>query len=140
MTLPRENQGITIVEVLISMAVLSIGILGLLRAFPQATIAERTLELEAVANHLAQEKMESFQGLAYEDIAVGALEDSVRVDADITSPFYMFFRATSVAYVDQNLATSQADLGLKRISTTISWPHPSGSGTSTASLVTLRSK
>ncbi|MBI2050720.1 MAG: prepilin-type N-terminal cleavage/methylation domain-containing protein [Parcubacteria group bacterium] len=136
----RDNRGITLVEVLISMAVLSIGILGLLQAFPLATRTERSLEMEAIANHLAQEKMESFQALAYEDIAIGTLESGVAADADITSPFYIFTRTTTVAYVDQNLATSQTDLDLKRISITISWPRPSGAGTSTTSLVTLRSK
>ena len=122
------------------MTVLAIGILGLLRAFPQATTAERTLELEAVANHLAQEKMESFQSLAYEDIAVGMLESGVRVDTDTASPFFIFTRTTSVSYVDQNLAESPADLNLKRITITISWPHPAGTDTSTATLVTIRSK
>lgn len=140
MRISRRNQGITLVEVLISMAVLVIGILGLLTAFPQATKTERALELESIANHLAQEKMESFQAIAYEDIAAGALESGARVSADIQSPFYLFTRTTNVAYVDANLATSEADTGLKRISITISWPHPSGTGASYASLVTLRSK
>lgn len=135
----RNNQnGITLIEVLLSVTLLSVGILGLLQAFPRASEAQYALEREVIANHLAQEKLESLMQLAYEDIATGTLENNVAVAPDPQSPFHPFYRTTTVQTVDANLSPSGSDVGLKRVMVVISWEHPGGTGT--ASLVTLRSK
>ncbi|MDP3995465.1 MAG: prepilin-type N-terminal cleavage/methylation domain-containing protein [Patescibacteria group bacterium] len=136
--LTQDNRGITLIEVLLSVTLLSVGILGLLQAFPRATEAQYALEREVIANHLAQEKLESFMQLAYEDVALGTLENNVAVEPDPQSPFHPFMRTTTVQYVDENLSPSGSDAGLKRITVVISWAHPGGTGQ--VSLTTLRSK
>ncbi|MBI1961616.1 MAG: prepilin-type N-terminal cleavage/methylation domain-containing protein [Parcubacteria group bacterium] len=135
-----QKEGITLIEIMIAITVLSIGILGLLQAFPRGTAASRVVELSVAANQLAQEKLESFAATAYEDIAAGMLEDGVRVSVDSQSPFYDFLRTTTVALLDANLAEAQTDLGLKKITVTVEWPYPIGGGTGSNTLITLRSR
>ena len=135
-----QKEGITLIEIMISMTVLSIGILGLLQAFPRGSAASRVVELSVTANQLAQEKLESFAALAYEDIAAGTLENEVRVSVDIQSPFYDFLRTTAVALLDENLLETQTDIGLKKITVTVEWPYPIGGGTGRTALITLRSR
>jgi len=125
---------------MISISVLAIGILGLLQAFPQGTSAGRVVQLGLTANQLAQEKLESFQALAYEDISVGIIETNVRADTDVVSPFYDFLRTTTVTLVDQNMQDTQTDVGLKKITVTVSWPYPISGGASSNTLITIRSK
>lgn len=139
-TAVHSTQGITLIEIMLSITVLAIGMLGLLQAFPRGTAASRIIELQVTANQLAQEKLESFGALAYEDIAVGTLENNVRVSVDSQSTFYDFLRTATVSLVDQNLAPSGTDLGFKKITVTITWPHPIGGSTGSNTLVTLRSK
>ncbi len=135
-----QKEGITLIEIMIAITVLSIGILGLLQAFPRGSAANRAVELSVAANQLAQEKLESFAALAYEDIAAGTLENGVRVSPDSQSPFYHFLRTTTVALLDANLAEAQTDLGLKKITVTVEWPYPIGGGTGRTALLTVRSR
>ena len=136
----NQNKGIGLIEIIVSISILSVGILGILQAFPRGTAAQRALELETIANHLAQEKIEQIIISPYDDITVGTQELEVRVEPDSSSSFYKFKRTIVVGLVDENLLTTETDIGLKKITITISWPRPMDSGTDSTTLITLLSK
>ena len=136
----RNAAGIGLIEIMISITVLSIGILGLLQAFPQATSTQRTIENQTIANQLAQEKIENFSAIAYENITVGAIENAVRISSDPSSEYYRFKRTVIVELVDQNMQASAADIGLKKITVKIEWPRPLSANNDFASIITLASK
>ncbi|MAG28686.1 hypothetical protein CL632_00870 [bacterium] len=136
----NNKQGISLIEIIISISVLAIGILGLLQAFPRGVATQRTIELETIGNHLAQEKFEEFAALTYEDIATGTLENQVRMSSDQGDPFYHFKRTTVVELVDQDMIVTGGDIGLKKITVTLSWPRPLNGATDSLTMVTLVSK
>jgi type II secretory pathway pseudopilin PulG len=136
----KNKHGIGLIEIIISISVLAIGILGLLQAFPRAAAVQRTIELETIGNQLAQEKLELLAAVAYEDISVGTIENQVRVETDSTHPLYDFTRTTVVELLDQNMLPSGPDVGIKKITITIGWPRPLNSAASTSELITIVSE
>jgi type II secretory pathway pseudopilin PulG len=136
----KQNKGIGLIEIILSISILSVGILGIISAFPRATAIQRSLELNTIANHLAQETMESYNAIAYEDIAVGVLENNLAIDTDTSSPFFPFAKTTIVDLLDSNLAVTQTDTGLKQITTTISWSHPLDGSTGSTTLFRVLNK
>jgi len=135
-----NKDGITLIEILITISVLSIGILGPLQAFPYAMKAQRTIELQTIGNHLAQEKFEELFSLSYDQISVGVIEDNQRASSDQSNPLYHFTRTTIIELVDENMLQSQSDIGFKKITTTVYWPKPLDNENNNISLITLISK
>lgn len=117
-----NNQGITIIEVLLTISILAVGILGLLQAFPRGISTARELESEAVANHLAQSAIEGHIAASYDELLPGELENRIHVTPDENNSLYPYLRSTTIGLVDQNLNPSGQDIGLKKISVTIAWP------------------
>ncbi len=136
----KNKSGIGLIEVIISISVLGIGILGLLQAFPRGTSVERDIELTTIGHHLAQEKIEEIVSLNYGEIAIGIIENQVRVDTDPTSDFYDFLRTTEVWLLDQNLIVSGSDIGLKKIRVTIEWISVFGGPNRDTSITTMISE
>lgn len=118
----KSRSGITLIEIMIATSVLLVGILGILKAFPQGIATARDIELASTAQQLAQAKIEELNSLAYDEISAGAIENKARVTTDAGSPLYAFQRTTVVQLIDENFASSQVDIGLKKITTTIFWP------------------
>jgi len=135
----KNQKGISLIEVLISISVLSIGILGLLQAFPHGTSIERDIELTTIGHHLAQSKIEELISLNYSEILTGLIEDNVRVDLDPNSIFYNFKRSTYVTLVDENIQTTETDIGMKKVLVTIYWPSNFGGADRSTSITTLLS-
>lgn len=136
----QNKSGITIIEILISITVLSIGILGLIQAFPHAISTQRYIELSAIASHLSQEKLEELASLGYDEILVGVIEDQEAITIDQESALYHFKRSTVVSLVDENMQQSAQDIGLKKIISTIQWPKLMSNNANSASLTTIVSK
>jgi len=133
----KQTNGIGLIEVIISITVLAIGLLGLLQAFPTGTEAGKDIEFASIASYLAQSRLEELATLQYEDIAEGTLETDVHVNPDTNSPFYNFLRTTTVAYLDENLDPNVTDLGLKKITITITWPPVLDGDPQSTQLVTM---
>ena len=114
--------GITLIEILVTTGILTVGILGILQAFPQGIDVSRDSELASTAQQLSQSKLEELNSLSYSDIAVGTQENKARITADTSSPLYAFQRTTIVSLVDQNFSSSVSDIGLKKVTVTIYWP------------------
>jgi type II secretory pathway pseudopilin PulG len=118
----KNQKGIGLIEVLISLSILGVGILGLLQAFPHGTSIERDIELTTISQHLAQSKLEEIVSLSYSEVLLGQTEDKVRVDTDPNSSFYDFKRSTYVNLVDENLQTTETNIGMKKVLITLYWP------------------
>lgn len=137
---PPNQSGVTLIEILLSIALLAVGIVGLLSAFPRGIAVDKDLELGTIAQQLAQEKIESLANLSYNEIATGLIENQVRVSADPANPFYQFKRTTEAEWVDANLATSGNETDLKKATVTVAWPARWGGSDRSVKIVTLITK
>lgn len=137
--LPSQS-GITIIEVIISVSLLAVGILGLLQAFPRGIDAGKSVELTTVAEQLAQEKIEELMAANYDSLPAGTLENQLRISPDPANPFYKFKRSSAVELLDSSLLSSGADVGFKKIIVTIYWPGVLGGVDRSIQLVHLKAK
>ena len=114
-----NNQGLSLIEIMVSFMILTVAYLGLIQAFPFSQAINKTAENATKASYLAQDKIEQLQSLGYSGIVVGVVETKQRLSADPSNYLYYFQRQTEVSYVDGNLQTAVSDTGMKKISTTV---------------------
>ena len=135
-----SRSGITIIEVIISVSILAVGILGLLQAFPRGISTSKDVELATVADQLGQAKIEELMAADYNALTPGTLENQARVESDPTNPFYQFKRTSTVELIDAAFASSGADIGLKKITVTVFWPSILGGTDHSVRLIHLKAK
>ena len=119
-----KNKGISEIEAVLAVAILSIGILSAVTLFPLALKISKNAEEETVAANLAQAKIEEIFSLGYENTPTGTIETRHRLATDPANPFYSYERQTVSQFVDGDLNNSATDLGLKKIVVTIFWHTP----------------
>ena len=110
------QQGFTYLEAIIAILVITIGIVAILQIFPLASVVEMSNRLETQATFLCQEKMETINSMAYQDITIGT-----ETEDPLAAPFEKFSRETTVIYVDSDLEQSAGDTGLKKITIRTWW-------------------
>jgi len=110
-----NNKGITILETLITIAVILIGVLVLVRLFPVALQMGRSAEQATIATSLAQAKIEEVFSMNYANISTGIIESRQKMASDSNNPFYYYERETIVEYVDENIESSITDEGIKKV-------------------------
>ena len=105
----RPRTGFSLIEVVISIAILSIGLVGATRVFPVGLRASQRSELASRATLVAQRTMESLKLSPWNDLAVGSFTDhEERFDVAVT--------------VDQPAVAGVVDAtSLKRLTVTVSW-------------------
>ncbi len=140
MSILNNKTGITLIEIMISITLLAVGILGVIQAFPRGLAAEKDIELITIAEQLAQAKIEQLTATNYDEIAPGALESAVHVSSNPASPLYDFLRSSTITLVDSNLNSSVTDMGLKTISVSISRPGVLGNPSQTTTITALKAK
>jgi type II secretory pathway pseudopilin PulG len=106
-----KKRGFTIIEVLVSLGLLMILVVGIFGIFPQSMIMGRISSKNTIASNLAQAKIEEILAKNYEDLPVGFLEGRHFLEA----PFNDFEEETEISYVDENLQLANQDTGLKKI-------------------------
>lgn len=116
-----NKQGFTLVEVVVAISILVVGILAIIQLFPIGMTANRISRQTTQANNLAQEKMEEIISFHYDDLTTGIIENRAKVDTDPQNQFYAYERQVEANLVDKNLAISQTDIGLKKITVTVWW-------------------
>jgi len=118
----KSNQGFTLVEVLITIFILAVAVVGTLAMFPVGLQVEKSAKMTNIASHLAQAKMEEIVSKSYEEISPGVSIEPYGFDSD----FLSYQRETKIDYVDpnQDLESSTDDLGIKKIEITVSWKSP----------------
>ena len=110
-----NNQGITLLEAMITIVVIMIGVLTLANIFPIAFRVSESAQQATLATNLAQAKLEELFSLNYDNIAIGTIEVKGRLSADPSDYLYNYQRETLTEYVDQNLQTSGSATDLKKI-------------------------
>jgi len=116
----KKATGFTLIEALAAMAILVIAVLVIIQLFPAGLNVSRSSKNEIKAIDLAQGEIESIRDLAYADITNVA---RTRISSDQTSPYFIFEKEVIVSYVNGSLTTSEADLGLKKVTVNIYWPE-----------------
>ena len=140
----RARAGVTLVELLIAMAVLTIGIAGLVQSFSFIQKAVQMSKNKSLASNLAQEKMQILKQKTYYEVLVTTdpSHDSVDfapevVDYDtgffppeiITEAGVVYTRYTYVQSLREDsgvmgtIAPDLPDAGMKRITITVVWGY-----------------
>ncbi|MFA5747108.1 MAG: type II secretion system protein [Candidatus Paceibacterota bacterium] len=116
MTIIQDQKGMTLIEVLLAIAVLCIGISGVMQVFPFAIEKGAMAKNRSTAAYLAQGRIEELLSFSYDDAYLGTGTTTTS-----TSPGYQV--QTNIDYVDPNngLAPTSTDLGIKKIKVKVSW-------------------
>ncbi|MEI7529708.1 MAG: carboxypeptidase regulatory-like domain-containing protein [Elusimicrobiota bacterium] len=152
----RRRAGVTLVELMIAMAILTIGIVGLVQSFSFIQKAVQLSKNKTLASNLAQEKMQILKQKPYYQVIATSVPahndidfapESIDYDNGYFPPEMImeggvtYTRYTYVQVIRENegavgdMAPSTPDTGMKRITITVVW----GYGTGGKRRVTLRS-
>lgn len=116
----KKSKGLTLIEVIIAIFVLSIGFISVLQLYPLGIKTSRTSYHQSVASAIAQGKIEEIFSKNYDEIVDIPPQ---KVNTNPNSPFYLYTWQANVSFVDpsNNLQEIQTDKGIKRIEIVISW-------------------
>ena len=141
-----NKRGFTLIEVIVTLLVITVGVLGLVGVLSFVTGQGINAEMMTTSTLLSQERMEELIG---EKRAIGygsspSLDIGTTVDPAFASPYADYTRTVEICFVDVNLqnpdcdpAAPNIDLGYKQITVTvINNKIPASSNTSVVSLVT----
>jgi prepilin-type N-terminal cleavage/methylation domain-containing protein len=120
--MPVGKKGFTLIEVLISIFILTTGIIAVLQAFPLGTKILGSSKRVTIASQLGQAKIEELISQSYVEISFGIVEAKHVLD----SPFGSYQRETEIICVDPDSNFSEVidcdpDPGIKKIEVTIFW-------------------
>ena len=112
----KQQKGMTLIEVMVSLMILAVGILGVFQSFPVAVKREGIAKDNSTASYLAQGQIESLLSYAYDD-------DALSVGTTTTSTASGYQIQTNIRYVNplNNLNSTTTDLGIKRIKVKVFW-------------------
>ena len=121
---PRNDRGMSLVELMISLVVLAVGILAVGRIFPAGARSQAQDRLLISANYYAQEKVEALTGLTWADAALtdGRHPAGTACDTLGTGQWLRFYQITTM--------TGKLD-NLKKVDVTVNY---SGAGQAPRSL------
>jgi Tfp pilus assembly protein PilV len=117
--LKYNNQGVSLIEAIVSVFILAIGIISIATIFPLIIKTSKTSEQETIAANLIQAKMEELFYYGYDGLETGIIEPKSRLAQDPTNPFYNYQREVEISYVDGDLNDSLTETGLKKIIVTV---------------------
>ncbi|MFA5386843.1 MAG: prepilin-type N-terminal cleavage/methylation domain-containing protein [Candidatus Paceibacterota bacterium] len=111
----KNQKGITLIEVIVALAVLSIGIIGILQSFPAAAQKEGIAKNNSTAAYLAQGQLETLLSYDYDNPLLST--------GTTTTSTLNYYIQTNVAYIDplDDLNATDTDLGIKRIKIKVFW-------------------
>jgi prepilin-type N-terminal cleavage/methylation domain-containing protein len=112
-----DERGISLVEVLIALVVLSVGIMAIGGMFPAGTRTEVQTRMQSNANYFAQLKLEELRAIPWNDPALNAGRHPAGIVCDTLGTTKAWRRFYQVDL----LAAPLADL--KRVSVNVSWTY-----------------
>lgn len=142
-----KKRGVTLVELLISMALITVGIAGLVQSFGFIQKAVQTSKNRTLASNLAQEKMQILKQKVYYQVLVttdpktnntdftpdaltydqGYFPPEEIVEAGVTYTRYTYIQSVREdSGVLADLAPNLPDTGMKRITISVAWGQGSG--------------
>ena len=92
----QKRKGFTLIEVLVSMALVGIAVLGLAQLFTYCILNNSRSEKMSTATFLAQQQIDSLRNLTVAELnlaAVGDIDEQIDINLDLT---YDFRRITQV--------------------------------------------
>ncbi|MBI2042464.1 MAG: prepilin-type N-terminal cleavage/methylation domain-containing protein [Candidatus Nealsonbacteria bacterium] len=121
----KEQAGFTLIEIIITTAILAVGIVAILNMFPLGIQIAGFSQKTTAAVYLAQEKIENQISRAYADLSVSEITE----DYGTISEFQGYKRLTSVVCLDaSDLSTAACDYDLvndpypmKKVNVDVSW-------------------
>ncbi len=122
----KNQQGISLIEVMVSMAIITVAFFSIINIFPFSLNNNKSAQNITSAAYLAQAGMETALSVTYENLTVGNFEARIHLATSTDSFFYKFERETIVSYVDENLVPSVDDIGLKKVEVNVYWQSPLG--------------
>lgn len=131
----KGNAGFTIIELLVSIFILTIGIIGVVNSVPMSMQIQKTGQMTASAIQLGQAKIEQVISESYDDISTGTVSEAY----GFSTHFPSFRRRTEITSFNPNnpgVAPPQ-DMGIKKISVSVFWKSPLSIMEKEAKLVTL---
>ncbi|MFH1111579.1 MAG: prepilin-type N-terminal cleavage/methylation domain-containing protein [Patescibacteria group bacterium] len=118
--------GFSLIESLVATAILAIGLLAAVSAFPFSLKVNKGAEQTTLASAYAKTKLEELIAKPYDELTVGTVEPRAHLSADPNNPAHVLERQTVVSLVNVNLEPSAVDIGLKKIIVTVYWPSRGG--------------
>lgn len=117
----RGRRGFTLLEMLLTMIVIAVGMMGVMQLFENAARGALQADLSGIATVLAREKLER--------IAVDKVRDGyAAIDAGdypqehFSGEFSPYVRTTEITEVSgDDLVTPEAGSGFKRVVVTVRW-------------------
>ena len=137
--LPNKQKGFTVIEATIAIAVLAIGIVAVSNFFPFSLKIIGDSRHITIASNLALSKIEDIQSQQYDSIEVGIIESKHRLSTSTDHYLYSYQRETKIEYLDSNLATSETDIGMKKIKVTVYWISTIGNKEKNVEFVSIKS-
>ncbi|MBT3182323.1 MAG: type II secretion system protein [Deltaproteobacteria bacterium] len=116
-----RQKGFTIIELLLAVVIISTGLVGIMSLFDNATRGAMQLDLNVIAANLAHEKLEE---IVLDKVTNGyaTLSDASYSFENPVTDFNAYTRNVTITEVDpQDLSTTQAGSGYKRVDVTVSW-------------------
>lgn len=117
----KENCGFTLVELLLSIVVMSAGLLGIMALFENSTRGALQADVNAIAADLAHEKLERIvSDKVY--LGYGGVTQSRYPNETFTGDFSVYTRSTQIREVSSaDFTTVQTGSGYKRVDVTVYW-------------------
>jgi len=112
------KKAFTIIEIIVAITVLTIGVLGVSVFFSLALKATDSANHITSASNLAQGVIDAELVKSYDGTANTI---RVRFSTDSASPYYNYYKTVNISLIDQNLAPSGTDVGLKKIEVIVDW-------------------
>ncbi|MFO0972968.1 MAG: prepilin-type N-terminal cleavage/methylation domain-containing protein [Phycisphaerae bacterium] len=116
------RRSFTLIECAAAIVVLGVGMVPLMQSFVDAASQTRHVIQASVASFLATERMEQIVAARYRD-AVGYTRVTTAnfPNESSISGFTTFARTVTVQTVNNALAASGSDIGLKLVTVTVTW-------------------
>ena len=114
-----RQKGMSLLEVMVSFSILVVVFISLAQTFPTSSSINKSAENATEASYLAQAEVEEITSLGYDNITVGTIEAKHRLSSNSKNYLYYFQRKAVAAYVNNNLADSATDQGLKKVTVTV---------------------
>jgi len=134
-TILKNTAGLTIIELLISIFVVSVGLMAVLEFFPLGVKIQKSAQMGTTALLLCQGKMEEVISQSYSEIVPGVYDDPYGFDSEFKS----YRRETDISYFDPNNPdiTPTDDLGIKKVEVKVFWRPLLGFNEKEVKLATL---
>jgi len=116
-----KSRGFTIIELLLTIIIISVGLMGIMALFENATRGAGQADLNIIASTLARDKLEQ---VVSDKVAYGYanLNDTNYPDETFSSEFSPYSRNTAITEVAGNdLVTPEVGSGYKRVDVTVWW-------------------